>query len=231
MKLSKDNVLVVGDSHLPFELSGYLQFVKQTQEKYGCGIIVHIGDLVDNHAISYHEHDPNGKSPVEEMNEADKHLKEWFNTFPELYLCRGNHDSLVDRKSKTAGLPDRAFKQFREIWNLPEKWKDAFEFEFHGVIYTHGTAFSGLYGHVSAAAANRQSTVIGHLHSIAGIEWSANPKDCMFGMAVGCGIDRKAYAFEYGRDFKRKPVISCGVVLDKGKYPLIVPMNLGRIRI
>lgn len=223
----KNNVLVIGDCHLPFELPNYLDFCASVRDKYKCNIIVHIGDLVDNHAISYHEHDPNGMSPDQEMKVADKKLEKWFKEFPKVYLCRGNHDSLVDRKGRTSGLPDRAFRNYREIWNLPDSWVDDWEFEFDNVRYTHGSGFSGLYGHATAAIANRQSTVMGHLHSVAGVEWTANPRDCMFGMAVGCGVDRRSYAFNYGKDFKRKPVISCGVVLENGKYPLIVPANLG----
>jgi predicted phosphodiesterase len=74
--LIKDHILVIGDTHLPFELPGYLEFCLSIQKRVKCGTVVHIGDLVDNHAISYHEHDANGKSPIDEMLEADKHLKD-----------------------------------------------------------------------------------------------------------------------------------------------------------
>jgi hypothetical protein len=43
---------------------------------------------------------------------------------------------------------------------------------------------------------------------------------------VACGIDRKAYAFNYGRDFKDKPVLGCGVVLENGRIPMFVPMPM-----
>ena len=220
------NTLIIGDTHLPFEHRYYLEFCKQTQKKFNCKQIVHIGDLVDNHAISYHEHDPDGWSPSEEMEETDEHLKEWFKAFPKVKLCRGNHDSLVDRKGKTVGLPRRCFQSYREIWGLPKRWKDAFEFELNGVLYKHGTGYSGKYGHVQAAIDARQSTVIGHLHSSAGIEWLANSREIIFGMNVGCGIDRKKYAFSYGKDFRRKPILSCGVVTDNGKNGFVVPMKL-----
>ena len=55
-------------------------------------------------------------------------------------------------------------------------------------------------------------TVIGHTHSSAGVHYTANERDTIFGMNVGCGIDVKRYAFAYGKDFPRKPIISCGVV-------------------
>ena len=228
--MNRHNVLIIGDTHIPFELPGYLRFCLDTQKKYDCGTVVHIGDLVDNHSMNYHEHNPNGKSPADEMKEADKHLVSWFKAFPSVLLCRGNHDSLVDRKGKTAGLPDRAFRQYREIWNLPNNWQDDFEFTLDNVVYKHGTAFSGQYPHMVAAFNARQSAVIGHCHSTAGIDWIANSRDCIFGLSVGCGIDRRAYAFEYGRDFKRKPIIGCGVVLEAGKYAQFVPAPVSTLR-
>lgn len=222
------NILVIGDTHIPFEVDGYLEFCLRIYEYYKCSKVVHIGDLVDNHAISYHEHDPNGWSPEDEMKESDKHLKKWFNAFPEVYLCRGNHDALVDRKGKTVGLPRRCFRDFRDMWQLPKGWKDEFDFIFDGVLYTHGTGYSGRNGHILAAFDNRMSTVTGHLHSVAGVEYLANSKSLIFGMAVGCGIDSKKYAFEYGKGFRRKPIVSCGVVsyTSKGTNATVFPMEL-----
>jgi hypothetical protein len=159
------------------------------------------------------------------MQEVDKHLKRWFGAFPEIYLCLGNHDRLVDRKSKTFGLPNRAIKSFRDIWNFPIGWKEDYSWEFDNVRYTHGTGLCGQHSHIRAAEQNRQSTVIGHTHSGGGqITYLVSENDRIFGMNVGCGIDRKTYAFEYGRDFIKKPVLGCGVVTDKGKFCQFFPM-------
>ena len=220
------NILVIGDTHIPFEHKDYLAFCKETEREYKCEEVVHIGDLVDNHSMSYHEHDPNGRSPKEEMEEADKHLKEWYDAFPSLSLCKGNHDRLVDRKSKTVGLPTRVFKPFREIWNLPASWKEDWFFIINNVLYKHGTGYSGKYPHIQAAHDNRMSTVIGHCHSVSGVEHSASDHDIIFGMSVGSGIDRKTYAMAYEKYFKSKPILSCGVVTDNGKNALVVPMKL-----
>jgi len=225
-KLRDSNVLVIGDTHLPFVHKHYLDFVKEVQWKCKCKQVVHIGDLVDNHSISYHEIDPDGWSPKYEMEKVDEQLVDWFKAFPELKLCRGNHDSLVDRKGKTVGLPKRCFMPYRDIWGLPKGWQDDFEFIIDGVLYKHGTGFSGQYAHVTAAERSRQSTVIGHTHSSGGVEYIASSRDCIFGMQVGCGIDRKSYAFAYGKDFARKPILGCGVVTDNGRFAQFFPMGL-----
>lgn len=225
----KDSVLIIGDTHIPFEKKGYLDFCLDIQKRCKCGTVVMIGDLIDNHAISYHEHDPNGLSPKDEMNKVDNRLKNWFKAFRDLFLCKGRHDCLVDRKGRTAGLPERCFKQFRDIWNLPKSWKDDFSWVIDSVTYQHGTGYSGDTAHMKAALNNRTSTVIGHIHSFLGGGYMANEKDKIFGMNVGCGIDRKAYAFRYGKDFKKKPIVGCGIVSDKGLYHQVFPMNLGEI--
>ena len=134
----KDHILVIGDTQIPFTIKGYLDFCLDIQKRVKCGTVVHIGDLVDNHAISYHEHDPNGKSPKDEIDEAKRRLRKWYKAFPEVFLCRGNHDRMVDRKGRTNGLPDCVFKPFRDIWNLPKRWKDDFTWEINGVIFEHG---------------------------------------------------------------------------------------------
>lgn len=179
----------------------------------------------DNHAISYHEHDPDLWSPEDEMKKVDSILKKWFKAFPQLYLCRGNHDNLIDRKGKTVGLPKRCFKPFREIWNLPKGWKDDFNFIIDKVLYTHGTGNSGKLAHLNLALHNRISTVIGHSHAFAGIAFTASPRDCIFGMNVGSAVNNSALAFAYGKDLKNKPIVSCGIVFN-GEDPCIFRMRL-----
>lgn len=222
----KGNVGIISDTHLPFERPDYLNFCISIFDRCKCDTIIHIGDLVDNHGISYYEKDPDGLSPADEMAEVDKHLKRWFLAFPDLYLCLGNHDRMVARKSRTFGLPSRAFKSFREIWDFPLGWRVDFTWEFCGVRYQHGTGLSGQYAHIKAAESNRQSTVIGHTHSTLATHYLVSENDRIFAMNVGSGIDRKSYAFEYGRFLPKKPVLGCGVVTDKGQFCQVFPMTI-----
>jgi predicted phosphodiesterase len=217
-KLKDSNVLIIGDTHLPFEHMHYLEFCKEIQYKCRCKTVVHIGDLVDNHSISYHEHDPNGWSPIGEMEATDKHLEKWYKAFPAVKICRGNHDLLVDRKGKTLGLPKRCFMDYRDIWSLPKTWEDDFEFVIDNVLYKHGTGFSGRDAHVKAAERSRMKTIIGHTHSTLGGEYIVSSRDCIFAVNAGCGIDARSYAFAYGKDFPRKPVLGCAIVQENGKY-------------
>jgi len=188
--------------------------------------VVHIGDLVDNHACSFNfDADPNGLSPADEIKKARKRLEPWFKAFPDVLLCLGNHDRRVDLKARHVGLPDVVFRPFRDIWGLPTGWKDAFSHVIDGVQYLHGTGFAGDYAHLKAAMLKRRSTVIGHTHTSLACGYLKSEKDRIWGMNVGNGIDRRAYAFAYGRDFVKLPLLGCGVVTDKGRYCQVFPMD------
>jgi len=224
-KKVSSRVLVISDTHIPFEHKDYLAFCKSMYQKFKCNTVVHIGDEVDNHAINYHEKDPDGLGAGKESNLAQRRLKKWYAAFPEVKVCIGNHTSLPSRKFRTAGLPKRFVKTYKEAWNAPEGWDWEFEWEIDGVLYQHGTGTGGKFPHVNRAMNNRQSTVMGHIHSVGGAQYIVGRRDKIFGMAVGCGVDRKSYAMWYGKDFVRKPILGCGIVIG-GIYAFFVPMSL-----
>lgn len=225
-KHSKERVLIVGDLHAPFVHRKYLDFVRQTYNEFLCNRVVFIGDVIDNHAMSYHEHNPDGLSAGYEVLQAQKALKPWGELFPDALVCIGNHDELLYRKAVTYGLPSSAFKGFNEIYKTPSSWNWKLSWTIDNVIYQHGTGTSGENAHRTRALKNRQSTVIGHVHSHAGVVYMASDKDMIFGMNVGCGIDIKSYAMIYGRDFPSRPTLGCGVVLE-GSHAFFIPMDLG----
>lgn len=219
------NTLVIGDTHLPFERAGYLEHCKIVQILYDCGTIVHIGDVIDNHYSSYHESDPDGLSAGDELNLAKQKLKDWYKSFPEVFVCLGNHDEIPKRKLKTLGLSKNWIKDLNDVLEVP-KWNFALEWDINNVIYTHGTGTSGENAAFNKALNRRRSIVSGHLHTVANIKYNVSERDKIFAMQVGCGIDDTKYAFEYAKGISKKSVISCGVVMNNGQLPLIIPMEL-----
>jgi predicted phosphodiesterase len=220
LKGSVFNVLVIGDIHEPFSLKGYLEFCREQQEKYNCGTVVFIGDVLDNHYSSYHETETNGMGADEELEQAIQKLQEWYKVFPEAYVTIGNHDRMAYRKAKTSGLSSKWVRGYSEILGT-DGWEFVEEVEIYGVNYNHGEG-----GTARTKMKNElQSQVQGHLHQQGYIEFSEGKHQKIFGMQVGCGVNNDAYAMAYGKNFK-KPVISCGVVLNKGKLPIVIPMEL-----
>ena len=227
------NVGIIGDTHLPYciketkEHQSYLQFCYETFNRFGCSEIVHIGDECDNAALSFHQSELEMPNAVNEAEQAQEALEEWFATFPQVKVCVGNHSALPFRQATTAGIPKRYLKTYEEIWNAPKGWEWRMDWEIDNVLYTHGTGSSGVNGARNRAIANRQSTVMGHSHSFGGVSYMASRNDIIFSLNVGCGISVSHMAFAYSRTFPKKPTIGCGVVIDGGRTGLFIPMNLG----
>lgn len=210
--------LVIGDTHCPCMLQRYPAFLTSIYDKYKCSQVVHIGDLVDLHAMNYHEKDPDHSSPMSEIEQAQDQIDELVDRFPRVHLMTGNHDALIQRQATTAGISSAMLKPFKELFNLPRGWMVHPRYHkliLGDVLYQHGDAGKG---GVMAAMKNAQSefrsVVQGHHHSQSGVWYHANENSLIFGMQVGCGIDRHHMQMSYGTKFSAKPIISCGVVVD-----------------
>lgn len=216
---AKKNVLVIGDLHEPFCLDEYLQHCVDTYNKYKCNEVVFIGDIIDNHASSYHETDPDGHSAGQELKMAIQRIKQWYSAFPKATVIIGNHDRLIMRKAYSSGLSKMWIKDYAEVLGTPG-WTFTDSIEIDDVLYIHGE------GGTARARVRRdlQSIVQGHLHSQAYIDWCVGAKFKLFGMQVGCGVDHKSYAMAYGKEGP-KPAIACGVILQ-GEIPINIMMNL-----
>lgn len=215
-----NNVLVIGDLHEPFCLDEYLKFCKKIRKQENCGTIVFIGDIIDNHYSSYHEADPDGYSAGEELDRAIDRIHKWYTAFPKATVILGNHDRLVYRKAQSSGVSKRWIRQFDEVLGTPG-WDFVEDITINGVNYNHGEG-----GTARTRMKNEmQSQVQGHHHNQFYIEYNVSPVSRIFGMQVGCGVDRKSYAMAYGKHFK-KPVIGCATVSGKNPIPRLHPMDL-----
>lgn len=218
-----NNVFIIGDLHAPFIREGYLEWCREQQEKWNCGTVICIGDICDQHAISYHESDPDGMSAGQELDATTESLAKVFVMFPNVQSLLGNHDLLVARKARTVGLSQRHVRTIGEIYGAPSTWTFHHELEINGVLYTHG----GIGGKADRICQqSRRSTVQGHFHMESYVHHYVSDRDAIWGMQVGAGQDDKAYAFAYGKPFPRKSAIGAGLVLDAGKTPLTLLMPL-----
>ena len=215
-----DNILVIGDLHEPFCLDDYLYFCREQQEKMDCGTVIFIGDVIDNCFSSYHEADPDGYSAGQELDRAIDRIADWYEVFPVATVIIGNHDRMAYRKATTGGVSRRWVREYDDVLNTPN-WTFTESVEHFNINFNHGEG---------GTARNRiknelQSQVQGHLHSQFYCDFLAGSKFLVFGMQVGCGIDRTAYSMAYGKNYK-KPIIGCGVVLNKGTLPIAIPMEM-----
>lgn len=219
-------ILAIPDLQYPFAHKDHLDFLQAVKEQEKPNKIVNMGDEVDFHALGDYDHDPDGFSAGMELETAIKDLEKLYKVFPKVQVCVSNHTSRPYRRAFKFGIPSAFIKSYKEFLNAPKGWEWADNFEIDGVIYEHGDApgISGSMGALKAALKNMQSTCIGHLHSYAGIQWSANAKHLIFGFNTGCLIDKDAYAFKYGKNLKDKPILGAGIIEDG--IPLFIPMLL-----
>lgn len=224
LKLMSDpkNVLVIGDTHIPYELDGYLEFCIEQYNKWNCDTVIHIGDLIDSHATSRHPSIPDAYSPGDELQYTIRKLRRWYNAFPHMKVCIGNHDIRSYRISSEYGIASKWMKGFSEVLEVPT-WEFEESFEINGILYTHGTGTTGQNAAHMRALNLGQSVVIGHLHTESSIIYHKIADRNIFGMIVGCGVNEKSYGMNYSKNFPRKSIISCGVIL--GDQPILSIMK------
>lgn len=213
-------VLVIPDLHCPFEHPDAFAFCEAVYNKYKCNRVVNLGDEVDFHAMSpKYIANPNGMSPQDELTAAKEKLKVLYKLFPNVSVCISNHTARPFRAAKHYGIPDVFIRSYHEFFEAPSTWTWEDHFNIDGVRYVHGEGVSGKYAHERLATANRQSTVHGHVHSFAGFNFLNNvTEQPIFGMNCGWLGDLRQYAFEYGKAFLHKPVLSCGAVIEGFPY-------------
>jgi predicted phosphodiesterase len=226
--ISDDVIGIIGDTHIPYEHKGYLQFCKDTFDRYGVTRVIHIGDLIDNHALSFHDSEPSLVGANGERERALAALQPWYEAFPNLTWIRGNHDLMANRKALKLGIdPEVYLRPICEVYGMPKGWHIEERVIINGVIYHHGETAMGVNGFRNDAKQRMMNSACGHNHSNFGVSYTANDHRMVWGMAVGCGVDNDSMAFAYGKNFKNKPVVGCGIVMNNGKLPICVPMDLG----
>lgn len=223
---------IIGDPHIPFEHPHYLEFCLDTFSVWKVDHVHLAGDVVDQHALGFWDHDPNGHSASDEASLARERLSTWKKRLRrrqrdrEITVSIGNHDARHFRMARRAGIPDMYLRTYADVWDTPDwDWQESHIID--GVLYEHGTGTSGKDAAINRAIQNRCSCVIGHIHCWGGVKFHCNSQDRIFGLNAGCGIDVDRYAFAYQKPFPIRPVLGCGIVID-GRYAYFEPMAIGK---
>ena len=156
---------------------------------------------------------------------AIKRLSKYRDAFAEICdkkidICTGNHDRIIMRRAFDSDIPARWIKSYNEVLGTDWNWVESIVYD--DVLYEHGEGGQAK----TKAKNNMMSSVCGHTHTQAYVEWLVGKKYRVFGMQVGCGVDASTYAAAYAKNFK-KQAIGCGVVLG-GHTAINVLMPLGK---
>jgi len=220
-----DRILFISDMHIPFHHPDTFAFLTALKKKYKPTRVVCVGDEIDAQSLSFHDSDPDLPSAGDELQKAIKYLQVLYKTFPVVDIVDSNHGSMIYRKGKHHGIPRKYLRDYGEVLEAPKGW-----------IWSHDLTIAlpdgnDLYVHHSVSknvlkVVNQRGTcyIHGHHHCDATIQYSGNPRNLLWGMAVGCSINKKALAFAYDKNNLARPIISHGMVIDS--HPRLMPMVL-----
>lgn len=224
-KIAK-RLLVISDMHHPYGHPDTVPFLKALKKKYKFDTVVCIGDEADFHDASFHDSDPDLDSAGIELDKAIKALKPIYKLFPKVTVVESNHGSMVLRKALVGKIPRKAIKSYNEILDAPKGWRWVFDVIVKtplGPVYLcHGkSAAPG-----KLASQYGMSTVQGHYHEKAQINYISTPEKLMFDAHTGCLADDKSLALGYNKVNAKRPIVSVLIVING--IPQIVPMVLSR---
>ncbi len=227
MASSKNRVLAFGCVHEPVSRPHAIEFCQDLKAAWKCNRVVIAGDLWDSSAISFHANHPDCPGPKDEFDLAYSAIQKWYKAFPHANVLIGNHDARVLRLAESVNIPSKFIRDFSDIFDTP-KWTWSYELIIDKVYYFHGTGNGGMHPAYNVAKKMLMSAVMAHIHTAAGVKWTASPLKRVFGMDLGCLIDDKAMQFAYGKHMKQRSILGAGIILN-GKHPYheIMPVDPG----
>jgi len=217
-------ILVISDLHIPYHHKDSFAFLREIKKLYKPDFVVNIGDLLDFHAISMHDHNPDLYSAGDELKQSRIYIKELESLFPEVTEVDSNHSSLVFRRALKYGMSKEFLKGYGDFLGTKKwKWVDDLTLTMSNkqrCFFTHGRSADVL----KVSQTMGMSAVQGHYHTKFVISYWANPDNLFFGMNVGCLINQKSMAFSYAKNFKTRFILGCGMII--GGIPRLMPMVL-----
>jgi hypothetical protein len=217
-------VLVISDLHIPYHHKDSFAFLKEVKKVFKPDTVINIGDLLDFHAISMHDSDPDLPSAGHELSMARDYIKELESVFPEVTEVHSNHSSLVYRRAIKYGMSREFLRPYADFLGTKKwKWVDDLTITLSNgerCHFTHGKSADVL----KVSQTMGISTVQGHYHTKFSIGYWANPDRLYWGMQVGCLINQKSLAFAYAKNFSTRFILGCGIIIDG--TPRLLPMVL-----
>lgn len=225
-----DWIVVIPDLHIPYHHQDAFKFIESLIEDAPKGAtIVNLGDEVDNHAISFHDADPNLDSAGAELVKSRRAVAELHKIVPSMLLCHSNHGSLHYRRAKAHGIPVEFLRTYREVL-FPNGGGDNWEWAYSHTLKTK--LGEVLFKHQctgdprNAAAHEGVNLVVGHHHGRFDLSYGASKQRLYWGATAGCLLDRESLAFAYGRESAYKPILGAMVIVEG--VPFHIPMVLNK---
>lgn len=170
---SVERILVLPDTHRPFHSEQAWEVAMRAGKAFKPDRIIHLGDLWDFYAISFHPKSPDRKSNLEaEINSGCEALDEMATLgASRLDITLGNHCHRWDRYL-TQNAPDMFnFLRFPDVVRFKERGWNVTPYREHLTVgrmhFTHEVGFCGKLAHRQSRQEFEGNVVIGHTHALA----------------------------------------------------------------
>ena len=217
--MKHQSILCISDTQAPYHHKDALRFLKAVKEKYKPTDVVQIGDLVDNYRFSEWDQAAEAMGLMEEVSGSRQFINQLGELFPKMTVILGNHDLRYYRRAVKAGYPIEFIVPLEKILKFPKGWTTCKQYKVNTalgpVLFEHGHENKGgkTKGEKSVLS-NEASTVIGHYHTEAGIEWISTTDHLRFFMVVGCLFDSKSIAAAYASGNKRRVLLGTSLIIN-----------------
>lgn len=222
--------LVISDLQIPFEDKRALDFCKYLKRHYNVADedVYNVGDEVDQYwGGLWPKSIEAAHTALQEIKSAQEQLGPWYDAFPKMKLCESNHGSRWKRKATQAEIPSIMLREYKDVLGMPVAWRFAKSWIMEGkqpVLVEHGDDHGGGQPHIQCAMDNGMSCVIGHFHSLFGVEYIRTKGMNVFAAVSGSLIDEEQYAFEYAKRNRKKPQLGSVIVSPDGRMALPIPL-------
>ena len=219
------SVLIISDTHIPYHVPELMDFLKLLKKKYKPDRVIHIGDEVDKHAMSFHDSDPDLPSAGDELRISKKYIWELKKIFPDMILLHSNHSSLIYRKALKHGMPRAYLRSYNDFLEVDKRWKwvDDLNLKLSDgseCFFTHGVSADG----IKLAMQYGKNVCQFHFHSKFNIQYFSNPDNLVWSLQCGCLTKQSSLAFGYSKNFRLRFVIGTGAIING--QPMLYPMIL-----
>lgn len=222
--LDTSRILVIPDLHFPYCHPDSLDFLHKLKVKLNPTLVICLGDELDYHSMSFHDHDVDLDSAGKELLKALGYIDTLHELFPKMELLHSNHGSMFYRKAKHHGMPRHLLKSYNEVLCVPEtdwKWHEKLIITLPDQTKC---AFVHSYGAdvLKVSQSLGMSVVQGHHHSQFELRYWQNHDKLNFAITSACLIDDKSLAFAYNKLQVKRPIM--GVTFIENSQPYLIPM-------
>lgn len=196
---SLERILIIPDTHVPFEDGGAFAVLMAAARVLRPHTIVFLGDFADFMSVSFHPRtlSVRGYTLEEEVAAVNARLDEIQALgATRVVFCKGNHEYRLERylsekAPELFGLVDTA-----ALFRFAERGWECVEYRHHLKIgkmhFTHDVGHAGIYAHRQSRMAYEGNVVIGHVHRCSMEVAGTSKGPSHVGIALGWLGDKKA---------------------------------------